>query len=70
MDIDPANQLLIEGLLLRAGRIMEDFAPELARQLPDDPVELRARIKHLVNRTSALHALATAAHSLIDCGKH
>lgn len=65
MEIDAEKRALIGCLLSQAGRIMEDFSPELATKLPDDSAEIRQRIERLAHHADAQFALAAAARSLL-----
>ena len=63
---DP-NQELIAALILEAGRLIENAAPELARGWPSDAGEQYQRITllaDLAETITALSAAATALHSL------
>lgn len=66
MEIHTQQSDLIQSLLLESGRLMEDCAPELALQLPEDPVEARERVERLARIASALTALAAAAQVLLE----
>lgn len=55
---------LIEELLLEAGRLMENASPDFALSLPDIAA-VAARIDHLNQIASDLHALAQASRALL-----
>lgn len=57
---------LIQRLLLEAGRVMEDSAPELALRLPKSPADVSKRIGQLARNASVLSALAVAAETLLN----
>lgn len=52
---------LVQHLLLEAGRLMEDAAPDLALARPDDPLAQEARIERVVQLSGNLRSLAQAA---------
>ncbi len=62
-DIEPAREL-IQGLLLEAGRLMEDESPELAMILPREPALIAARVDRLHRVATDMLALAVAAQAL------
>lgn len=66
MEIGQQRLDLIQGLLLEAGRIMEDGSSELALTLPDSPGDVTARVRQLANDATTLAALAKAAEVLLQ----
>lgn len=62
-DADHARDL-IQGLLLEAGRLMEDGSPELAMNLPLERGSVAGRVDRLHRVATDILALATAAQAL------
>ena len=58
------NGELIAALILEAGRLAEDAAPNLARAWPEDFLDLGKRLDELAALADALTALAAAAVAL------
>lgn len=64
-DLDRSDSLdLVQHLLLEAGRLMEDAAPDLALARPDNPLVQKARIERLAQLSEDLQSLAQAAQAL------
>ncbi|MXO69442.1 hypothetical protein GRI72_11470 [Altererythrobacter marinus] len=57
---------LVQHLLLKAGRIMEDVSPEFALPMPENPVEVGKQIDQLTLSANGLCALAAAARMLLE----
>lgn len=73
-DTGPTRDL-IQGLLLEAGRLMEDESPELAMILPCEPALIAARVDRVHRVATDILALAGAAQIIArtvsdgaDCG--
>lgn len=62
-DAEPARDL-IQGLLLEAGRLMENESAELALILPREQVQIAARADRLHRVATEIVALAAAARAL------
>lgn len=63
--ITEPNRDLIQGLLLEAGRIMEDLSPDLALVLPASITAVRARVDRVHQAGEDILALASAMRRLL-----